>query len=184
MRQRRIDANLCVGCGKIPPFENKRECQNCAAKRKKRQWSEYNSETYTRNKHKLKEKVENLKSQGICIRCKWKKCEEADKTTCNNCLAKQRELYEKRKDLIFNHYGGYKCACCGESNKKFLTLDHINNDGAAHRKLIKHNDGRAMFIWIMKNGFPPIFQILCYNCNCGKNVNGGICPHKTQNQNT
>jgi hypothetical protein len=31
---------------------------------------------------------------------------------------------------------------------------------------------------IIRNGYPPDFEILCFNCNCGKAVNGGICPHE------
>src|SRR5262252_4538483 len=30
-------------------------------------------------------------------------------------------------------YGG-ECACCGETEPVFLTLDHVNGDGAAHRR--------------------------------------------------
>ncbi len=30
----------------------------------------------------------------------------------------------------------------------------------------------------MENNFPPGFRVLCYNCNCGRNHNKGICPHK------
>ena len=26
---------------------------------------------------------------------------------------------------------------------------------------------------------PDTIQILCFNCNCGRARNGGICPHET-----
>jgi hypothetical protein len=29
-----------------------------------------------------------------------------------------------------------------------------------------------------KNNFPRGYRILCYNCNCGRALNNGICPHK------
>lgn len=94
----------------------------------------------------------------------------------------QREYSKKRRDLVFSEYGGYRCSCsgCNETNPKFLTLDYINNDGAAHRK--QCGAGTGTYNWIIKNHFPPIFQVLCYNCNCGKNVNGGVCPHKDEVQ--
>jgi hypothetical protein len=60
---------------------------------------------------------------------------------------------------------------------KFLTLDHVNNDGHEHRKVLKHRNPATLYRWIIENNFPPMFQVLCFNCNCGKNVNGGICPH-------
>ena len=65
--------------------------------------------------------------------------------------------------------------------KEFLVLDHINNDGAAHRKSMKNKSdgfGIQLYRWIIKNNFPPIFQVLCANCNMGKEMNGGVCPHK------
>jgi hypothetical protein len=37
-----------------------------------------------------------------------------------------------REDVIAA-YGG-RCACCGEFERDFLTLDHVNNDGAEHRR--------------------------------------------------
>jgi hypothetical protein len=78
-------------------------------------------------------------------------------------------------------YGGFRCACCGETEKTFLTLDHIGNDGASWRKRIlggRLRAGYATYAWIYKNGFPEGFQVLCMNCNFGKRMNGGICPHQ------
>jgi hypothetical protein len=85
--------------------------------------------------------------------------------------------HQKLKDMCYKAYGGYKCACphCSEVNPQFLTLDHTRNDGAELRKV--HGDGNVFYRWLVKNGFPSIVQVLCYNCNCGKNVNGGVCPH-------
>lgn len=80
------------------------------------------------------------------------------------------------KDAAFNAYGGYKCVCCGETLEKFLTLDHINNDGNKHRKSIKTN---TVYGWLKKNKYPSGFQILCFNCNIGRSLNNNICPHTT-----
>lgn len=92
-----------------------------------------------------------------------------------------REKRQNLKNEILMAYGGV-CFCCGESNVKFLTIDHINNDGAAHRKAVTGNSRgtRGFQYWLKRNGFPEGFQVLCFNCNCGKQVNGGICPHKDQ----
>jgi len=88
---------------------------------------------------------------------------------------------EKLKRSILVHYGDNppQCACCGETEIKFLTIDHINNDGAKHRKIFRLNrGGKSLYCWIKRNGFPEGFQVLCYNCNCGRYRNKGICPHK------
>jgi len=80
---------------------------------------------------------------------------------------------EKIRKLVFEHYGK-ECACCGEKNPFFLTIDHINGDGTKHRKKIKIQFNS----WLIKNNFPDGFQTLCMNCNWGRYKNGGICPHK------
>lgn len=93
-------------------------------------------------------------------------------------LAKQRGRDRVLKDRVFAAYGGYICRCCGEREYHFLSIDHINNDGAAHRKEIgEKRGGRKFYNWLIKNGFPNGFQVLCMNCNWGKARNGGVCPH-------
>lgn len=83
---------------------------------------------------------------------------------------------QKLRDQVFEHYGN-KCACCGETQAKFLTLDHVNNDGYLDRG--KHTrGGHGLYRQVIRAGFPETFQILCWNCNLGKHYNGGVCPHK------
>jgi hypothetical protein len=80
------------------------------------------------------------------------------------------------RNAVFDHYG-WQCECCGETEPKFLTIDHINNDGAEHRKQIR--SAVSLYRWLCMNGFPEGFQTLCYNCNCGRARNGGVCPHQS-----
>src|SRR5665213_1750329 len=90
------------------------------------------------------------------------------------------------KEQAYAAYGGAdpKCACCGESELVFLTLDHVNNDGAQwRRREFGGNGSRGCGIntyeWCKRNGYPDIFQILCWNCQQGKRFSpDGICPHK------
>ncbi len=94
------------------------------------------------------------------------------------CLEDGKSRQQKRRQIILNHYSNntIQCACCGEKEIKFLSIDHINNDGAAHKKEI--GGFGYLYTWIIKNNFPEDFQVLCMNCNFGKRMNGGICPHK------
>jgi len=95
--------------------------------------------------------------------------------------ATNRRNDQRIKDECYNAYGGYICACCGETQPKFLSLDHINNDGAEHRRQVagmNAGGGKKIYSWLIANNFPPGFQILCMNCNWGKARNGGVCPHK------
>lgn len=82
---------------------------------------------------------------------------------------------------------GRTCACCGLDEVVFLTFDHVNNDGAAHRRELygpakdggRPRGGTYTFLrWLINNGFPDSIQLLCANCQLGKVRNGGACPHQ------
>lgn len=96
---------------------------------------------------------------------------EADKT---------KRLQADCRDKVFAAYGGYKCNCCGESEQLFLSIDHIDNNGAEERRSGKYNgSGTGFYQWLRKSGFPSGYQVLCMNCQVGKHKNGGVCPHRT-----
>jgi hypothetical protein len=103
---------------------------------------------------------------------------EKNKEQINLKMAIRRQQY---KFLVLSHYGGNppKCECCEEKNIKFLTIDHIKNNGYEHRKLIGEGS-LAMYLWIIRNNFPKEFRVLCFNCNLGRGINKGICPHKEE----
>ena len=84
--------------------------------------------------------------------------------------------YEKWKARAIDAYGGNRCNCCGETEPLFLSIDHVNNDGAEHRKSVA--SGIKFYKWLAENGYPDGFQVLCHNCNMGKYRNGGVCPHR------
>lgn len=83
---------------------------------------------------------------------------------------------QKRKLEAFEHYG-IVCQCCGEKEFKFLVIDHVNNDGAKHRRDNKLGSSEAFYTWLRKNNYPSGFQTLCHNCNSAKQYYQ-ICPHK------
>lgn len=90
---------------------------------------------------------------------------------------KERVRYDQLRQEMLAAFGG-TCACCGESEPLFLELDHINDDGFRHRKLIGRG-AKATYQWAKEQGWPTdTFQLLCANCNQGKKRNDGICPHK------
>lgn len=90
-------------------------------------------------------------------------------------LRKHREYYLKLRIRVLEHYSGGmpRCECCGETTVEFLSLDHINGGGTKHRKKIGY--GR-IYYWIIQNGFPEGFRVLCHNCNQAIGVYGK-CPH-------
>lgn len=92
---------------------------------------------------------------------------------------KTKRLYAKWKDEVYAAYGGYRCVCCDEREKLFLSIDHIHNDGNEERRSGKYTaTGTGFYQWLRKSGFPPGYQVLCMNCQVGKHKNGGTCPHQ------
>lgn len=138
-----------------------------------------------------RKRADQRKKQGLCTMC-GSKNSTPQRNVCPICAAKKQKYQaalpleqksgyfkkwrEDQWDKIFFHYGE-KCACCGETTRLFLTLDHMNNDGNIDRKQHGRKDIQVA-CWIIKNNFPSSFQILCMNCNWGKHRNKGICPHK------
>lgn len=94
-----------------------------------------------------------------------------------NC---QRDTRSRYKTLVFDHYGR-ECACCGETEPEFLSIDHMDGGGKKHRKVIGQSS-REFYKWLIDNNFPPNFQTLCMNCNHAKGRNGGdgLCPHERE----
>jgi len=80
------------------------------------------------------------------------------------------------REQVFRAYGGF-CACCGEDDSGFLTLDHVHGGGHAHRRERNH----GMWRDVIAAGFPDKYQVLCFNCNLGRERNGGVCPHEAAN---
>lgn len=85
---------------------------------------------------------------------------------------KAAEVRVKLRKEVLGKYGG-SCRCCGEVRQEFLQIDHVNNDGAAHRRQI----GPDVYTWLKRSAWPTGFQVLCANCNWAKR-GGAVCPHQ------
>ena len=78
---------------------------------------------------------------------------------------------QKFKREVLTHYGkGGKLQCCWSdctvNDLDVLSLDHIANDGAEHRKHV----GTRIYRWAKSHGFPPGLQTLCMNHQCKKEL--------------
>ncbi len=96
---------------------------------------------------------------------------------CHKKNSKERCLGYKKTVMMYYSNGTMKCACCGETHIEFLTIDHINNDGAKHRKDINSGGGHSFYRWLINNNFPQGYRVLCFNCNCSLGMYG-YCPHQ------
>ena len=135
-------------------------------KRNKKKIAQKSKKYYRENKNKI------LKSQRLYYLKNKSIINEKQRVYANS-----RRRSDREEVLI--KYGGNppKCSCCGESEKIFLTLDHVYGNGNKHKNEIGVK-GTGLYIWAKQNNFPLIFKVLCFNCNCGKYRNKGICPHE------
>jgi hypothetical protein len=98
----------------------------------------------------------------------------------------QRERAQERARKYLNRlrvkmlqaYGG-ECQCCGETEPEFLCIDHVNGDGAEHRRQlrVRQQFTSNMLRIVAREGFPDRYRLLCWNCNYGMTRPGG-CPHQ------
>lgn len=93
--------------------------------------------------------------------------------------ARLKRIDDKKKCIAVYSNGTMACACCGEKHMAFLTLDHVNNNGEKHRRKTA-SGGTSFYCGLVKRSFPDkkLLRVLCWNCNCGRQLNGGICPHE------
>jgi hypothetical protein len=109
---------------------------------------------------------------GIHVQCK--RCSIKDASTEAALIGQRGRGQRERMEALMAYSGKVpKCACCGEKENKFLSIDHINGGGSKHRKSIGHGH---FFRWLKVNNFPKGFQVLCHNCNLAKGFYGK-CPH-------
>lgn len=138
------------------------------------------------NPHYIKKRKEyastpKAKKSSYESKKRWR--ENPENREKQNKKAVEKKQIQKLK--IYNHYSNYdiKCNCCGERHIEFLSIDHINNDGNKHRK--KHGGvrftGHMLCSWLIKNNYPPGFQILCFNCNYAKGIDPEhLCIHQKE----
>src|SRR2546428_13505195 len=100
-----------------------------------------------------------------CVRlqtARWKATHQTkahERRWADSVKAKKQRI----KDAVFAAYGGYVCHCCGESESRFLSLDHVNNDGATWRKETLGSrlaTGWQTYRWLWRHGFPRRYPLL------------------------
>jgi len=155
-RLEKKELGLCTRCGFRKLF-NATSCKQCHVKRNQDRWS----------------KAERRVMQGKCKQCGKEKGE--GKIYCKVCTLRfNRNSRDKanRKKQAARAALGDKCVCCGESIPEFLTIDHINGGG--------RNENTTTMYHRILSGDHEGLRVLCFNCNCGRELTGGICPHNLQ----
>ena len=166
-RQRKVNQGICAYCTR-PIVKGTQACKRHLHRRR----------------NQMKRRTARLRKRGLCIRCGLRN-RLVPFRFCRRCRIAAVEANRQLREEVIRAYGS-KCRCCGESGLLFLSIDHVFNDGAEHRRRLKTGQaaGRSVYLWLKKRKFPRRrFQVLCMNCNYAKRLNGGRCPHETD-QNT
>ncbi|WP_333743836.1 hypothetical protein [Streptomyces ardesiacus] len=158
-RNKGMDAGACEGCGK--PFTRhsatRTHCASCRP---------VVTKPCTRCG---KQFVGSMEQRRYCS------------TDCRDAALDEQRRGARQKVRIeaLQAYGGEepRCVCCNEGTLLFLSLDHVDGGGRKHRQ---ETGGGGFYSWLRRHNYPAGFRILCHNCNLGRQVNGGICPHKEE----
>lgn len=202
LREKRRNEGKCVACGKNDPEADSTRCTTCNTKHSqdsKRRHGDRRASglcycgtavvpgflTCEPHKSAASERYSERAKTG-CARCG----KPSDQRQCGDCrllsAIANKKSRAKLRDETYARYGG-ECACCGEKEPLFLSIDHIDNDGAAHREASKYGKqftSERIYRWLRDNSYPPGFQVMCMNCNIGKERNGGVCPHEHARRNS
>jgi len=106
--------------------------------------------------------------------CAHKKHFEFPNTSDGRIWAKIFEGYKEGDET--------KCTCCGENELGFLTLGHTSMTREKEKEMFGETfkgKNHVLRRKLVQRGFPPGFAIECFNCNSGKEANGGTCPHES-----
>lgn len=94
--------------------------------------------------------------------------------------ASARKYRRNLREEMLQAYGNC-CACCGEAEPVFLTLEHKQRDGKQHR-LAVGNTSQSVLADLRRRGWPKDnYEILCFNCNRGAWALG-TCPHRLKGE--
>lgn len=154
-------SRLCQKCRASKPEDDfyqhtyNRTCKPCWAKRKIEWGSKINPETGHTNRQTSSAKT-------------WLAYSDVHK-----------RHRTKLRVVVLDHYshGKMSCECCGEHEYSFLAIDHVVPVGRKPKDGVPRS-GSVLYRWLIKNDFPDGFRVLCHNCNMGRQINGGICPHE------
>jgi hypothetical protein len=165
-KQHFIDRGICSICFIRPLAHQRKSCSDCLER----------SAKYTKDRRRKNPEYSAVSYQAAKAR------RLANPEAHSNYGKKGSRLIKMK---VIKHYGG-ECVCCGESCPEFLSVDHKNGDGKAHREELKKIYGytplgSTFYCWLIKNGFPDFIQLLCHNCNLAKG-NRTMCPHKLPKQ--
>lgn len=157
-RDKFLSEGICPQCRERPILKNRTRCIACLDD----------------HRSGINEKRRDRAGNGKCRECGSPL--SGNMSHCASCLKRISDRNTVLRNEILSAYGG-RCACCGETERIFLQIDHKNGGGRSDRKSGLYS--ATWYRWLKRHEYPSDYQILCANCNWGKHLNGGICPHQS-----
>jgi 5-methylcytosine-specific restriction endonuclease McrA len=151
-----METKNCMDCGEPKPLQN------------------FESIGWRKGVHRRRAACRSCMKERRAKEVKCSQCgrpNDSDGKTCSHCRTRHKERALADRQAVFQHYG-HQCSYCGLADEMFLTVDHVHNDGATHRREIGRQSGSRLCRWLKARRFPPGFQTLCFNCNCAKAIYG------------
>lgn len=129
--------------------------------------------------HFRSQKTTSTGKYSYCRPCQREMSRNYYRTHFERCRISRKAKTRAIKMRVLEAYGGKppECSCCFDGHVEFLTIDHLNNNGSTHRRVMGRKGGTATYQWLINHGFPSGFQVLCMNCNFSKGA-FGFCPHR------
>lgn len=156
-------------------------CANCNIIKKIEQGEHVGARTYTRGAPAVVITRRGQFSTKHCPRCQTTKAttdfnqsrSRSDGLSgwCKDCYREvNAELARRQRAELVLVLGG-KCGACGFYHPLAMQVDHVNGDGAAHRRSMTNTHPRTLLRLVLES--PAEFQLLCANCNAIKRIVNG-----------
>jgi hypothetical protein len=194
-RQKFKDLGICTNCCREKTIGGKRFCETCLAKLRESRRARVRGglcpcgreqavgkaccevcrlSMRASEKKRLRRRIDS----GLCSRCG--ESVAPDRRLCPSCREKESADGMALRREVFAAYGGAVCVCCGIWEIEFLTLEHPDKDGTAHRRALvnqRNQGGRDFYRKLKALGFPqtPRVIVMCFNCNLARRL-FGQCP--------
>lgn len=162
-RAKRIALGICTRCDN-KAREGSCDCAECINQMRARE----------------KERRAECRIVNKCLRCG--STSRPGMLRCINCSTNSNKInrltQRDKKTKVLSHYGREgKLQCCWSGceivDLDMLTLDHIDDNGAEHRKVYSKSGrggGTVLYTSLIRNNFPKGFQTLCANHNLKKHI--------------
>lgn len=163
-----------------------KQCSKCGAikreqefPRNRRRADELDPQCRVCTRERMRRKRARHMAAGACSDCGEPLGESSSRWYCSRCATRYPTRGTRGSRAIrsaaLQAYGGPRpgCSCCGEQLAEFLTLDHVEGGGRAHRRL---KGNQSVYYELRARGYPAGFRVLCFNCNLAFGLYGA-CPH-------